>query len=232
MDALGCPETPTLLLLHVVLILPDHVRWLQSARERSPGTRLLMAACDDDPSRRLAALTAGVDGLMDARATARQVEQVLEDVAAGGGSIGPVMTRHVLERLRHPPTPAAPDYGLSAGEREILEQLLRGLTTKEVAAVLDLPYHRVDRRMRDLYGKLGEHTRGGVVAKATRERLLEGTTAAPGTPRKPKQSPEIVSSPLRASAPPREPSSPLTNRVARPDGTPSKNPSASSPDAG
>lgn len=173
LEALGGVEIPRLLLLHLAMILPEHVQLLRQARERSPRTGLALVTGDDDPTRLATALMAGVDGLLGGHATASQVGQVLDDLLAGGASIGPAMTRRVLERLRHPGTASVTDYGLSAGERAILEQLVRGLTTKEVAAVLDIPYHRVDRRMRDLYGKLGEHTRGGVVSKATRERLVE-----------------------------------------------------------
>lgn len=47
----------------------------------------------------------------------------------------------LFNQLAEAKNPPAPDYGLSAREKQILEQMAQGLVNKEIAAVLDISPH-------------------------------------------------------------------------------------------
>jgi DNA-binding CsgD family transcriptional regulator len=64
------------------------------------------------------------------------------------------------------------DYGLTAREKDILQLLVQGHSTKEAAAQLQISYHTADGYIRDIYEKLQVNTRSGVVAKALKEGLV------------------------------------------------------------
>ena len=47
-----------------------------------------------------------------------------------------------------------------------------GKAKKEIAALLDLSYHTIDKHVRGIYGKLQVHSLSAAVAKAVKERLF------------------------------------------------------------
>ena len=63
-------------------------------------------------------------------------------------------------------------YGLTARERQILEQLVAGLTMRQIAEELCLSYHTIGNHLRNVYRKLHVRSRSGAVAKALREELV------------------------------------------------------------
>ena len=66
-------------------------------------------------------------------------------------------------------------FGISRGrhrEREILLQLINGLTKKEIGNMLSLSYHTIDTHVRKIYDKLHVDKRSSAVAKALKERIL------------------------------------------------------------
>jgi len=69
------------------------------------------------------------------------------------------------------PTPTLLD-ALSMREREVLVQLARGLSIKQVAAVLSLSRKTVDNHTQRLMAKLNIHTRSELVVFAFREKLV------------------------------------------------------------
>ena len=68
--------------------------------------------------------------------------------------------------------PESKDYGLTERETEVLEQMVGGLTKKEIADQLNLSFHTVDKHIRGIYSKLHVNTMTGAVAKALKEGLL------------------------------------------------------------
>ena len=68
--------------------------------------------------------------------------------------------------------PPQKDYGLTPREKEILQFLVQGQSTKEAAAQLQISYHTADGYIRDIYEKLQVHSRSSAVAKALKERLV------------------------------------------------------------
>jgi LuxR family maltose regulon positive regulatory protein len=70
------------------------------------------------------------------------------------------------ERLQSPVVPFDYVEPLSERETEILELIAEGLTNPEIATRLFLSPHTVKTHTRNIYGKLGVHTRTEAVAKA------------------------------------------------------------------
>jgi DNA-binding CsgD family transcriptional regulator len=92
-------------------------------------------------------------------------------VREGGAAINPQIASQVLGMFADLAVPQG-DYDLTAREREVLEQLVDGKTTKRIASDFDISYHTVDMHIRNIYTKLHVHSRSGAVAKALKERLI------------------------------------------------------------
>ena len=68
--------------------------------------------------------------------------------------------------------PPQKQYGLTPREKEILQLLVQGRSTKQAAAQLEISYHTADGYIREIYEKLQVSNRSGVVAKALKEKLV------------------------------------------------------------
>jgi DNA-binding CsgD family transcriptional regulator len=66
----------------------------------------------------------------------------------------------------------ATDYGLTPREREVLGHLVSGLQKKQIAEVMYISFHTVDKHLRNVYAKLQVPSRSIAIAKALKEHLL------------------------------------------------------------
>ncbi|MGD9689886.1 MAG: LuxR C-terminal-related transcriptional regulator [Phycisphaerales bacterium] len=103
------------------------------------------------------------------------VMDAVRTAAGGGRYISPVARRHGAERAQPwlfegEPRPRVAD--LSPREIEVFVQLARGLSMKQVAALLSLSVKTVDNHAQHLMAKLRIHSRAELVRLAIRERLL------------------------------------------------------------
>jgi len=99
------------------------------------------------------------------------VGAAIDDVLAGGSPMNSRIARRVLELFSRL-VPQQKDYGLTAREKEILQQMVEGHIKKEIAARIGLSVHTVNTHMRNIYDKLQVNTVNGAVAKALKERLV------------------------------------------------------------
>lgn len=85
--------------------------------------------------------------------------------------IHPQLTRTFIEevRLADAPSETAP---LSKREREILQKIANGATTKEVASELGISPHTVKTHLERIFEKLGANDRAQAVAIAIRTGLV------------------------------------------------------------
>ncbi|MDR0302401.1 MAG: helix-turn-helix transcriptional regulator, partial [Treponema sp.] len=90
----------------------------------------------------------------------------IASVLAAGG-----LVFFLIFRLKRQPIPTGeiaaiePEVELSAREREIFDQLLTELSTKEIARNMDLSYTGVIFHIKKLYNKLGVQSRVELLAK-------------------------------------------------------------------
>jgi len=71
------------------------------------------------------------------------------------------------------PSPPRPELiTLSPREHDLLRLMVDGLTAKEIAARLEISIHTADTHTRNLFSKLGVHSRAAAVARALREKLV------------------------------------------------------------
>jgi DNA-binding CsgD family transcriptional regulator len=96
------------------------------------------------------------------------------DLAGTDRGNGPKTTLVLLEREASPSRllerKAAEDFGLTRRERQMVELLIEGMTTKEIARTLNLSPNTVKSFLRLVMTKMGVTTRSGIVGKLLRPR--------------------------------------------------------------
>jgi DNA-binding NarL/FixJ family response regulator len=119
----------------------------------------------------VAAIHAGVRGYIVKTQGITDLSRAMREVAAGGFYFSPsvcgVLVGAYLTGVRTPSDP------LSAREREVLQLVAEGKTTKEVASTLGLSTKTAEWYRARLMGKLGIHDTAGLVRYALRRGLIE-----------------------------------------------------------
>lgn len=146
----------------------DGVRRLRSI---APRTQIVMLTVHEDNDTIFEALCAGAVGYLVKNARSEKILAAAIEAAKGGTVMSSSIARRVLNMFVQLNAPKE-DPGLTSKEREVLEKLVDGLSTKGIAKALTISTHTVDSHVRNIYAKLHVNSRSSVVAKAIRERLV------------------------------------------------------------
>ena len=119
----------------------------------------------------LAALQAGVRGyVLKSQATAELV-QAIQEVMRGGRYLSPGISEAVVQAyLRKTDLPADP---LTPREREVLQLIAEGKTTKDIAGLLGLSVKTIESHRTRLMEKLDIRQTAGLVRYAIRRGLIQ-----------------------------------------------------------
>ena len=169
---LAAKHQPTVLVLDAELPTGDLTETLAAVRAAAPATKLLVLAGDAHPATTAAVLAAGGDGCLATACSSRQVATAIRHLAAGGQA--PVVAAKAP--ADHDPSVDLRVRTLTAREREILELLAGGLTTRRIAQELCLCYQTVRSHICNVLGKLGVHSQLEAVRFALDHQVVE----APG----------------------------------------------------
>jgi len=119
----------------------------------------------------LEALRAGISGYVLKTQAAVDLVQAIREVMRGSIYLSPGVSRAVVDAYRHksdlPPDP------LSPREREVLQLVAEGKTTKEIAGVLNISVKTAESHRMHIMSKLDIHETAGLVRYAIRRGLIQ-----------------------------------------------------------
>lgn len=119
------------------------------------------------------ALAAGAAGFVCKSDTAKELVQAIDAVAAGQRYVSPSIAHHLVDLVAAGPTPPGTDARhLTSREREVLQLVAEGLSSKEIAASLGVSTRTVESHRANVMEKLGIHKVSALVRYAIREGLL------------------------------------------------------------
>ncbi len=163
-----------------VILLDNHlpgatgIDALPGLREAVPGVRVLMLTVSEDERDLARALAAGAAGYLLKTAEADWLVAAILRVVDGESVVSPEMTSKLVAALRQAAAPAAPGPAdaLSPREREILRELARGLSNKEIARALDIAETTVKVHVQNVLRKLDLPSRVHAALYAVERGLL------------------------------------------------------------
>ena len=142
------------------------------AREH-PRTRVLILSMHQNEDYVRQALRAGAAGYLVKDAAPAELDLALKAVLRGETFLSPSVSKGVMsdyvQRLR---AEEAPGATLTPRQREILQLVAEGKSSKEIARLLDLSVKTVESHRADLMQRLDIHDLAGLVRYAIREGLV------------------------------------------------------------
>ena len=140
-------------------------------RKANPGTKVILITIDESRGAISEAIQAGVSGYLLKDASADALLDAARQAIEGRAVIHPQLTKTFIEEVQHADE-APTTTPLSKREREILQMVANGSTTKEVARDLGISPHTVKTHLERIFEKLGANDRAQAVAIAIRTGIV------------------------------------------------------------
>ncbi len=160
-------------LILVDLNVPDGsgIALIRQAKLDQPDCYCVVSTIFSDKNHLFPALAAGADGYILKDEDRKDIAHMLRGILHGNPPISPSVAQHMLHYFHnniHDDNTQLSD--LSERECDVLTCIARGMNNKACANMLSISHHTVSEYIRNVYRKLGVHSR----AEATREAIRLG----------------------------------------------------------
>jgi DNA-binding NarL/FixJ family response regulator len=146
---------------------------LEAAREilrQAPVTKTILLTVHAEDRHVMEALRAGVQGYVLKTQPVEDLVQAIRDVAGGAIYLSSAVSRAVVDAYLA--AEGSPAERLTPRERQVLQLVAEGKTTKEIANIMGVSAKTSESHRLRIMHKLGIHTAAGLVRYAIREGLV------------------------------------------------------------
>jgi DNA-binding NarL/FixJ family response regulator len=166
--------SPDVVFMDVRMPGMDGIEATRRIRQAAPTTKVILITIDESRGAISEAIQAGVSGYLLKDASPDTLVDAARNAVEGNAVIHPQLTKTFIEEVRmgegeggQRTTP------LSKREREILQKVADGSTTRQVATELGISPHTVKTHLERIFEKLGANDRAQAVAIAIRTGIVQ-----------------------------------------------------------
>jgi two-component system response regulator NreC len=161
---------PDVILLDLSMPTLNGIGAVRELTRVSPQTKVIILTMHTEEHYILEALRAGVKGCISKTQAPEHLLQAIREVCRGGVYLSPSVSGVVVQGyLANTETPYDP---LTDRERQVLQLIAEGKTTKEIAVILGVSVKTAESHRSSLMGKLDIHSTAEVVRYAIRRGLV------------------------------------------------------------
>jgi DNA-binding NarL/FixJ family response regulator len=162
--AVTARERPDVLLLDISMPGMNGLETARRMADEFPEVRVVILSMHATEQYVAQALQAGAAGYLLKDAAPTELETALRAVARGETYLSPAVSRHVVTAYLHGTGQApSPVEKLTSRQREILQWIAEGKTTKEIARILGITGRTVETHRLHLMDRLDIHNIAGLV---------------------------------------------------------------------
>ena len=167
--ALATETKPDIVLMDLSMPVLDGVAATERIVDALPDTKVVVLTMHDDPDRTRAALQAGAIAYLTKGTSFEEVFDTLERVQAGEEVLSPKLAAMMLETAG----PSTEQNLLSDRQREILQMIADGLSTKQAARELGITQKTVHNHLNATYRRLDTQSLTHAVLSAVRLGIID-----------------------------------------------------------
>jgi len=172
-------HVPDVVVLDVRMPTVSGIDAARLIRGDQPGTRILMLTISDEEDDLFEAVKAGANGYLLKEISIDEIADAVRSIHAGQSLITPSMASKLLTefaelvRKEEPVPQDVPAPRLTPREMEVLQELAKGLSNRDIAQSLSIAENTVKNHVRNILEKLHLHSRMQAVLYAVRQNLLD-----------------------------------------------------------
>lgn len=174
---LGKRLRPEVILMDLAMPELDGIAATRLLKAEAPEVKVVVLTASEDDAPLFEAIKSGAQGYMQKNLESASFFALLDGVTRGEPALTPGLARRVLAEFAQPRRSAEkerhPD-DLTEREREVLELLVRGVTSnRKLAKELNVSENTVKFHLRNILEKLHLNNRAEAVGKALRHRMVD-----------------------------------------------------------
>jgi len=162
---------PDVAVLDVSMSVLNGIDAAKEIQKVSPQTKTVFLTVHDEDPYLLDALRVGAKGYVVKTHAAENLVQAIREASRGGVYLSPEVSRAVVQAYQNKTELSAEP--LSPRERQVLQLIAEGKTTKEVAGVLNISVKTAETHRTRIMEKLDIHETAGLVRYAIRRGLVQ-----------------------------------------------------------
>ncbi len=165
---------PDLVLMDILMPKLSGIDATRRIQKEGCTAKILVLSMNENRASVEEVLRAGASGYIVKNATSKELLSAIDAVRSGDSYLSPTVTRQVVDAIANPGDAGTSGVAMLTGrEREVLELIAEGLSSKEIAFQLGVSLKTVDSHRANLMDKLDIHKVSGLVRFAIRVGLVE-----------------------------------------------------------
>ncbi len=156
---------PDVVLMDINMPVVNGVEAVRILKTKLPATQFMMCTVYDEDEHVFESLKAGASGYILKKTPPAKLLEAIQEIYNGGSPMSSTIARKVMTSFSENKVQQPVD-NLSTREKEILQQLGRGLQYKQIAAGLSLSTETIRTHIRNIYEKLQVHSKDEALRKA------------------------------------------------------------------
>ena len=163
---------PQVILMDIDMPGRNGIEAVQLIRQFDAEVKIIMLTVFDDNKNVIAAICAGASGYLLQKHCFEKLFGAIAESLEGGAPLSANIARMVIEHLAQSNAGTIEKYDLTAREKQILNDLVKGFSYKMIAASLNISFETVKSHIRNIYEKLHVHNQSEAVAKALKNKVV------------------------------------------------------------
>ena len=158
-------KLPDIILMDIGLPGMSGISGIKLIKEKYPDIDILMLTVHNDPHKIFQSLCAGATGYLLKTTPLAEIKKFIEELSLGGAPMSPQIARRVIDYF-HSSKQEKTESPLTNKEKEIVLDLVDGLSYKMIADKQNVTIDTVRTHIKHVYNKLHVHCKADVIRKS------------------------------------------------------------------
>lgn len=173
LEGLKSLKKPLIILMDLGLPGISGIETTRRVKETYPEIDILILTIFEDEKKILDSIRCGATGYLLKNTKPDLLLDQIKSVHSGGSPISPTVARRILDEIKKEnPSSKSKDYNLTPKEKEILKDIVDGLTYKEIGERHFIAGSTARKHILHIYQKLNVTSKAEFVKKAIKENLV------------------------------------------------------------